>query len=64
MGRPPLPQSKIVHPTRVLVGDALGVADHQGTDPMVDGEGDNLLSCLMLGLVDAAAVAGLQAALS
>jgi hypothetical protein len=64
MGTPPLPQSKIVHMTGVLVGDALGIANHQGADPMVDGEGDNLLGCLMLSLVDAAAVANLEAALS
>jgi hypothetical protein len=64
MGASPLPQSEIVHVTGVLVGDALGVANHQGADPMVDGECDNLLGCLMLSLVDAAAVADLEAALS
>jgi hypothetical protein len=49
-------------PTGVAVGDALGITHHQGPDPPPDGEGDHLPGGLMLGLVDAATMAGLDSA--
>jgi hypothetical protein len=43
-------------------GDALEVAHEQGTDPLLDGEGDYLPGGLVVGVVDAAAMARLDAA--
>jgi hypothetical protein len=60
VGPVPLPQPQIVHPTRVVVGDALRVTDQQHPDPLADGERDHLPGGLMLGLMNAAAMAGLQ----
>ena len=59
VGAAPLPQPEVLHPPGVLVGDALEVAHDQGPDLVVDGEGDHLLGRLMLGLMDAAAMARL-----
>jgi hypothetical protein len=58
----PLPQSQVLHPTNIPLGDPLGVADQQDADPIANGEVDDLFGGLMLGLVDAAAVAGLHPA--
>jgi hypothetical protein len=63
MGTAPLPQPKILHPTDITVGDAGKIADHQGADPLPDGESDHQLGGLVLALVDAAAVASLSLAL-
>jgi hypothetical protein len=35
------------------------MAHHEGTDPMLKGEGDHLLGRSMMGLMDAAAMPGL-----
>jgi hypothetical protein len=60
VGAAPLPQPEVLHPPGVLAGDALEVAHDQGPDLLVvDGEGDHLLGRLMLGLMDAAAMARL-----
>jgi hypothetical protein len=53
----PLPQPQVLHPTNIPVGDPLRVTDQQGPDPLLDGEADNLLGGLVVGLVDAAAMA-------
>jgi hypothetical protein len=57
VGATPLPQPPVLHPARILDGDALGVAHHQGANLVLDGEGDHLLGGLMLRLVNAAAMA-------
>ena len=62
VGAPPLPQPPVLHPTRVPVGDPLGVPDHQGPNPALDGEGDHLFGGLVLRLVDAAAMPRLHPA--
>jgi hypothetical protein len=60
VGAAPPPQPEVLHPTNVPVGDALGVAHHQGADALLDGEGDHLLGGLVLGLVDATAMPRLR----
>jgi hypothetical protein len=60
VGAAPLPQAEILRPAGILAGDALGVADQQGPDPLSDGEGDHLLGGLVMCLVDATAVTGLD----
>jgi hypothetical protein len=62
VGTAPPPQPEVLHPAHVLVGDACGVAHDEGADPLLDGEGDDLLGGLVLGLVDAAAMARLDPA--
>jgi hypothetical protein len=62
VGAAPLPQPPVLHPTRILLGNAVGVAHDKAADPLVDGEGDDLLGRLMMGVVDAAAMARLSAA--
>jgi hypothetical protein len=52
-----VPRSQVLPPAHILPGDALGVADQQGADLVLDGEGDHPLGRLMLGLVDATAMA-------
>ena len=44
------------------LGDVLGVSNQQGADLMHDRKGDHLLGGRMLGLMEAAAVAGLDPA--
>ena len=56
MGTPPLPQPEIVHLPNIAAGDALWIADHQGSDPVAKGERNDLLGGLMVSLMDAAAV--------
>jgi hypothetical protein len=56
VGASPRPQPEVVHPTYIAVGDSLRVAHQQGADALLDGEGDDLLGGLVLGLVDAAAM--------
>jgi hypothetical protein len=58
MGTAPPPQAEVLHPARVVVGDACGVAHDEGADLVLDGEGDDLLGGLVLGLMDATAMAG------
>jgi hypothetical protein len=60
MGASPLSSTKVLHPARVLAGDALGVANQQGADLVPYRKGDYLLGSLMLGLVDATAMASLR----
>jgi hypothetical protein len=57
VGAAPLPQPPVLHPARILRCDAVGVAHDEGPDLMLDGEGDDLLGGLMVGVVDAAAMA-------
>jgi hypothetical protein len=60
VGAAPLPQPPVLHPARILLGDPPRVPDHQRADLVVDGEGDHLLGGLVLGLMDAAAMACLH----
>jgi hypothetical protein len=53
MGAATPPQAEVLHPSRPLVGDPLGIANQQCTYPLSDGEGDHLLGGLVLGLPDA-----------
>jgi hypothetical protein len=63
VGAAPLPQPQVVGPTDIPLGDPLGITHQQGPHPPLDSEGDRLLGGLMLGLVDAATMARLDAAL-
>jgi len=56
VGAAPLPQAEVLHPAHIPVGDPPGVAHQPGPDPVLHGEGDDLLGSLVLGLVDAAAM--------
>jgi hypothetical protein len=60
VGTVPLPQAEVVHPAHIPVSDPLGIPDQQGADPLLEGEGDDLLGGLVMGLVDAAAMARLH----
>ena len=60
VGAAPLPQSQVVHPTGIVGRDAGRVANDQHADSLAHGEGDNLAGCLVVGLMDSAAVAGLD----
>jgi hypothetical protein len=62
MGAAPLPQPQILDPAHIPIGDTGEITDHQGANPLAHGEGDDLLCSLMVGLVNAAAVAGLHLA--
>jgi SAM-dependent methyltransferase len=62
VGAAPLPQPQILHPTRVLFFDAIEVTHQQGPDPPAHGKLDHLPGGLVLGLVDAAAMARLHPA--
>jgi len=57
VGAAPPPQPEVLHPTGVAAGDARGVPDHQGADPLPDRKGDDLPGSLVMRLVDAAAMA-------
>jgi hypothetical protein len=59
----PVAQPQVVAPAPVPPGDALGIADQQGADPVVDGEGDHRAGGLMVGLTHPAAMAHLCAPL-
>jgi hypothetical protein len=56
VGTAPLSQPPVLQPTRILVGDSRRVPGQQRADPLLDGEGDDLLGGLMVGVVDAAAM--------
>jgi hypothetical protein len=58
-----MPQSKVLHPTHIPVGDPAKIANRQGADPLPDGEGDHLLRGLVLGLMDATTMARFDSAL-
>jgi hypothetical protein len=60
VGAAPLPQPQVVDWTGAVGGDAGGVADRQHADPVVDGEGDDVVGSLVVSLVDAAAVTASQ----
>jgi len=60
VGAAPPPQAEILRPAGVLAGDALGVADQQGPDPLLDSERDHLLGGFVMRLMDATAVTGLD----
>src|SRR3984893_13063185 len=63
MGAPPVAQPKVLAPAGVPVADALGVAYPKGPHLMLDRPGDDGPGCLVVGLVDAPAMAGLLASL-
>jgi hypothetical protein len=56
-GAAPLPQPPVLHPARIPVSDPRRVAHQQPAHPLLAREGDDLLGGLMVGLVDAAAMA-------
>jgi hypothetical protein len=62
VGSTPLPQPPVLQPTRILLRDPHRIAHQQGPDALLDGEGDHLLGGLVLGLVNPAAMAPLDAA--
>jgi hypothetical protein len=62
VGAAPLPQPPVLHPARILLGDASGVANHQHADLPLQGERDYLFGGLMLSLVHTTAMACLDAA--
>src|SRR5713226_7119087 len=63
MGAPPVAKAQVLAPAHVALADPLGVPDDKGPHPVVDRPGDHGLGCLVVGLADATAVAGLPAAL-
>ena len=62
VGTAPLAPAQVLHPAGMPAGDVLGVSNQQGADLMHDRKGDHLLGGRMLGLMEAAAVAGLDPA--
>jgi hypothetical protein len=50
---------EVLDPAHILLGDALGVSDHQNTNLALKGKGDYPAGSLVLSLVDAATVTGL-----
>jgi hypothetical protein len=62
VGAAPLPQPQVVDWTAVVSGDTRGVSDHQHPDPVLDGEGDDLLGGLVMGLADTATMTVLDPA--
>jgi hypothetical protein len=60
VGASPLSSAEILQLARTLAGDALGVANQQGADLMLDSKGDCLLGGFMLSLADATAMTGLR----
>ena len=63
VGAVPGPQPAVVDGPEVTVGDAFGVADDQGGDPVGDGPVDDQFGGVVLAVADPAAVAGVGAAL-
>jgi hypothetical protein len=63
VGTPPLTQPEVLHPAKLVGSDALGITDHQRTDPLPEREGDHLSSGLVVGLVNSAPVTGFYAPL-
>jgi hypothetical protein len=63
MGPAPLPQPQVLHPTDVTFLNASEVANQQGADLQFDHEVDDVLGRLVVRLVDAAEVTGLDQAL-
>src|SRR5207302_6819470 len=63
MGAPPVAEAQVLAPAGVTVADPLGVPDPERAHTVVDRPGDDRLGCLVVGLADAPAVAGLPAAL-
>jgi hypothetical protein len=60
VGAAPPPHAEVLHSTGIPVGDALRIAHHQGAHLVLEGKGNDFLGGLVLGLVDTAAVAGLD----
>ena len=58
----PLPQAEVLQSTGIPVGYAREVTHHQDPNPVPQGEGDDLLGGLVMGLVDTTAVARLSTA--
>ncbi|HZA80332.1 MAG TPA: hypothetical protein VFC13_02530 [Actinomycetes bacterium] len=63
MGAAPLPQPEVLHLTCIPISDPTEIAYHQGSDPLLDGEGDHLLCGFMLRLVNATTMARFDLAL-
>jgi hypothetical protein len=59
----PLSQPEVLRLTRIPISDPAKIAYHQGTDPLLDGEGEHLLCGLVLGLVNATTMACFNLAL-
>ena len=57
----PLPQAEVLQSTGIPVGYAREVTHHQDPNPVPQGEGDDLLGGLVMGLVDTTAMARLGA---
>ena len=53
MADAPVAGALVVPPPRLELEDAAGVADGQGTDPPVNGPGNDRFDGLVLGLADA-----------
>jgi hypothetical protein len=63
VGASPLAQPKIMCTAGIAVCDPSDIADHHGAGASLDHEGDHLLGCLVVGLMDATAVTGFDPAL-
>jgi hypothetical protein len=48
VGAAPPPQPEVVHPAHLPASDPFGIANQQGADALLDGEGDDLLGGLVL----------------
>jgi hypothetical protein len=59
----PGPEPPVVHRPKITVGDAAGVADDEGPDPLGDGPLDEVLGGFVVGLVDSTPGGGLSPAL-
>src|SRR5215218_11315122 len=53
----PPAQAQVLDPANIPVSDSCGVAHHEGSDLVLHSEGDDLSGGLVLGLLDAAAMA-------
>jgi hypothetical protein len=60
VGAAPPPQPEVVHPAHLPASDPFGIANQQGADALPHREGDDLFGGLVLGLVDATAMASLD----
>jgi hypothetical protein len=60
VGAAPLAQTQVLYPANILAGDESGIANQQRRNSLSNCEGDRLLGSFMLGLMDAAAMTGLD----
>src|SRR5205085_9482819 len=59
VGAPPVAKRQVLAPAAVSGGDALGIADDDGAHPALHQPGHHGPGCLVVGLADPAAVAGI-----